>query len=47
MESGSSGHWGQLRAVEPYLNDAGIECKAVMATLLEFANFCNTAAELL
>lgn len=38
---------GQLRAVEPYLNEAGIERKAVMATLLEFANFCDTAAELL
>lgn len=37
----------QLRAVEPYLNDAGKERKDVMITLLDFANYCDTAAELL
>lgn len=37
----------QLRAVEPYLNDAGKERKDVMATLLDLANFCDTAAELM
>ena len=38
---------GQLRAVEPYLNDAGRERKDAMATLLSFADFCDTAEELL
>lgn len=37
----------QLRAVELYLNDAGKERKDVMVTLLNLANFCDTAAELL
>lgn len=37
----------QLRAVEFYLNDAGKERKFVMITLLNLADFCDTATELL
>ncbi len=37
----------QLRAVECYLNDAGKERKDVMVTLLSYANYCDTASELL
>lgn len=37
----------ELRAVDRYLNDAGKERKAVMETLLDFANYCDTASELL
>lgn len=36
----------QLHAVEFYLNDAGKVRKNVMITLLNLANFCDTAAEL-
>lgn len=37
----------QLYAVERYLNEAGKERKDVMMTLLDFANYCDSAAELL
>lgn len=37
----------KLRAVDRYLNEAGKERKDVMATLLDLADYCDTAAELL
>lgn len=46
-EAAVKAEYDKLRVVDRYLNEAGKERKDVMAMLLDLADYCDTAAELL